>query len=256
LRYWRIWAKVAAVRMKKPTFTLFSPETDTEYWIFIDAPKAPGPWPAVAFMDGDDMFAAAVAAYHTLPAGIVPPLLLVGVGYGGSFGRPENKRGRDYTPVNHSYEPDSGGANAFLRFLSATLWPELEKRYAIDPARRGIAGHSLGALFALHSLFQPEPFFTHFLASAPSTWWADGAILRHAADFRARHAVLPGRLFLSVGEKDSNSTLADFALLETQLAAKPFEQLEIISRRFPKKTHFNVLSVAFQTGLQELFGSQ
>ena len=240
--------------MKKPTFRLFSPETGTEYWIFIDAPKSPGPWPAVTFMDGDDMFAAAVAGYQTLPAGKAPPLLLVGVGYGGSFGRPANRRGRDYTPAHHSDEPDSGGADAFLKFLSVTLWPELAKRYLIDQSQRGIAGHSLGALLALHALFQPKPFFTHFLASAPSAWWADHAILRQAADLRARHSVLPGRLFLSVGEKDSVSTLADFALLETQLAAKPFEQLKIVSRRFPKKTHFNVLSVAFQTGLQELFG--
>lgn len=241
--------KVGAVRMKKPAFKLPSPETGTEYWIFTDGPKGPGPWTAVAFMDGDDMFAAAVAAYQTLPAGKVRPLLLVGVGYGGSFGKPVNQRGRDYTPARHSDEPASGGADAFLKFLSATLWPELAKRYPIDPAQRGVAGHSLGSLLVLHALFQPRPFFTHFLASAPSIWWADRAILHQAADLRARHSVLPGRLFLSAGEKDSPSMTADLTLLETQLAAQPFEKLQIISRRFPRKNHFNVLGLAFQTGM-------
>jgi len=240
--------------MKKPTFKLNSPETGTEYWIFIDAPKVPGPWPAVAFLDGDDMFAAAVAAYQTLPMGTVPALLLVGVGYGGSFGKPANRRGRDYTPVHHSDEPDSGGANAFLKFLTTTLWPELAKRYPIDPVRCGLAGHSLGSLLALYALFQTQPFFTHYLASAPSIWWAERAILRQAADLRARHSNLPARLFLSVGEKDSASSTGDLKHLEEQLAAQPFEQLEIISRRFPRKNHFNVLDDAFETGLSLLFG--
>lgn len=240
--------------MKKPAFRLLSSETGTEYWIFVKEPAGPGPWLAVAFLDGDDMFAAAVAAYHALPAGTVPPLLLVGIGYGGSFGKPVNRRGRDYTPAFHADEPASGGADAFLRFLTATLWPELAKRYPIDRVRRGIAGHSLGSLLVLHALFQPRPFFTGFLASAPSIWWADRAILRQAAGLRARQAELPGRVFLSVGERDSESMTGDLALLEAQLAARPFAKLEIISRRFLRKNHFNVLGAAFQSGMEALFG--
>ena len=239
--------------LKKPAFTLASPETGTDYWIYAEAPAGPGPWPTIAFMDGDDMFAAAVAAYRALPAGTVPPLLLVGVGYGGSFGQAVNRRGRDYTPARHSDEPASGGADAFLRFLADTLWPELARRYPLDPSVRGIAGHSLGSLLVLHALFQPQPAFTHFLASAPSIWWAERAMLRQAADLRARQADLPGKLFLGVGENDSKSMTGDLTLLERQLAENPFRGLEIISRRFPRKNHFNVLPVAFEAGLSALF---
>ena len=242
--------------MKKPACKLISPETGTEYWIYLAVPTTPGPWPAIAFMDGDDMFAAAVAAYQALPAGTVPPLLLVGVGYGGSFGKPVNQRGRDYTPVAHSDEPTSGAADSFLQFLTATLWPELAKRHPIDPAMRGVAGHSLGSLLVLHALFQPKPFFTHHLASAPSIWWADRAILQQAAGLRGKQPGLPGKLFLSIGEKDSDSGTGDLTLLEQQLAAQPFASLEIVSRRFPRKNHYNVLPVAFETGLTALFGKQ
>ena len=242
--------------MKKPAFRLPSPETGTEYFIYLEVPKLPGPWLSVAFMDGDDMFAAAVTAYHALPADRIQPLLLIGIGYGGSFGNPLNRRGRDYTPAEHSDEPSSGGADAFLRFLTNTLWPELAKRYPIEAARRGIAGHSLGSLLVLHALFQPQPFFTHHLASAPSLWWADRAMLRHAAVLRERQSILPGRLFLCVGENDSQSMTGDLALLVSQLATKPFAQLEIVSRCFPRKDHFNVLATAFQTGLATLFGME
>lgn len=247
-----------AHRRRTPAFTLHSRETGTEYWIYVEAPdraRHPGPWPAVAFMDGDDQFAAAVQAYRDLPDDHgVPPLLLVGVGYGASYARPANRRGRDYTPVRQADEPASGGGDAFLAFLTATLWPELDRRHSIDPAMRGVAGHSLGSLLVLHALFQPKPFFTHFLASAPSIWWADRAILRQADDLRARQAGLPGKLFLGAGAKDSESMLDDLDRLEQSLAARPFEGLELVSRRFPKKNHYNVLPVAFSAGLTALFG--
>jgi len=240
----------------KPTFKITSPETGTEYWIYVETPKGAGPWPVMVFLDGDDQFAAGGAAYRALPgAAGVPPLLLVGVGYGASYAKPANKRGRDYTPSFHSDEPTSGGAAAFLGFLTATLWPELARRYALDPVNRGIGGHSLSSLFVLHALFQDRPFFTHHLASAPSIWWADRAMLRYVDAFRARHKALPARLFLCAGEEDTASMSGDLGLLEAQLTARPFAQLEIISRRFPRRNHFNVLPVAFATGIQALFGS-
>jgi len=242
--------------MSKSAFTLYSPETGTDYHVFIAAPAAPGPWPAVVFMDGDDMFAAAVSAYQSLPSGTVPPLLLVGLGYGGSFASPANRRGRDYTPVAHGDEPSSGGADAFLAFLATRLWPELAQRHPLDPVRRGMAGHSLGSLLVLHALFQPRPFFTHHLASAPSIWWADRAILRQAAALRARQARLPARLFLGVGEDDSASMTGDLALLEQQLDAQPFDGLQVTIRRFPGYNHYNVLPVAFAGGLTALFAGE
>jgi predicted alpha/beta superfamily hydrolase len=244
----------------KPAFSFPSPETGTDYRIYVSPPAAAegsGSWPLVLFMDGDDQFAAGVAAYRELrPSGAVSPLLLVGVGYGASYAKPENRRGRDYTPVAHGDEPTSGGADSFLQFLTATLWPELVRRYPVDENIRGIAGHSLGSLLVLHALFQKQPFFTHHLASAPSIWWADRALLGAVENFRAAQVALPAKLFLSVGEKDSASMTGDLALLEAQLAEKPFAGLDVVSRRFPNKNHFNVLPDAFGAGLGALFGSK
>ena len=236
--------------MAQPAFKLHSSETGTDYSLFVSEPSAPGPWPTFLVMDGD-LFASGRVDLNPVrqAAGNV---LLVGVGYGAGFGDPRNKRGRDYTPAAHSDEPTSGGGNAFLQFLSDTLWPELLRRYPVDPGVRGIAGHSVGSLLVLHALFQAKPFFTHFLASAPSVWWADRAILKQAAELRARHSRLPGRLFLSVGEKDSESMTGDLRLLEEQLAARPFAGLEIASRTFPGYDHYNVVPTAFATGLAAL----
>jgi predicted alpha/beta superfamily hydrolase len=244
----------------KPTFKLYSPETGADYALYIEEPDAApdaGLWPMMLFMDGDDQFAAGVAAYREArDDGKVPPLLLVGVGYGASYAKPENRRGRDYTPDAHRDEPSSGGADKFLKFLTATLLPELAQRYPVDGDKRGIAGHSLGSLLVLHALFQEKPFFTHHLASAPALWWANRAMLGWVEKLRERQAALPAKLYLSVGEKDSGSMTGDFTLLEQQLAAKPFAGLDYVVHRFPKKNHFNVLPVAFSAGLVALFGAR
>ncbi len=242
----------------KPSFTLAAPGDGTAYTIYVEEPDAApgtGLWPVVLFMDGDDQFAAGVAAYRAArDAGEVPPLLLAGVGYGAGYSKPQNRRGRDYTPDAHGDEPASGGADAFLKFLTATLLPELARRYPMDGDKRGIAGHSLGSLLVLHALFREKPFFTHHLASAPSLWWADRAMLGRVAALRERQAALPAKLYLSVGGKDSASMTGDLTLLEKQLKEKPFAGLDFVTRRFEKKNHFNVLPAAFGAGLAALFG--
>lgn len=240
----------------KSAFTLHSPETGTEYVIHVgpDTDPTAGPMPAVLFMDGDDQFSAAVDAYRQLRRNdSVPPLALIGVGYGASYAKPANKRGRDYTPTAHSDEPTSGGADVFLTFLRNTLWPELERRYPLHANIRGIAGHSLGSLLVLHALWREPLFFTHYLASAPSIWWDHRSILRIAEQRRAHSAVLPAHLFLCVGEDDSASMTGDLALLERQLAANPFRSLVIDRKLFTGRNHYDVLPDAFRQGLEILF---
>jgi predicted alpha/beta superfamily hydrolase len=240
----------------KPAFTLPSPQTGTDYLIFVETPPAgePGPHPAVLCMDGDDQFRFAVEAYRALRVErAVVPLVMVGVGYGASYAKPANKRLRDYTPTQIATEAGSGGAEAFLAFLTATLWPALAQRLSLREDVRGLAGHSLGSLLAVPALFREQPFFNRVLASAPSLWWDDRAALGHVERARATVTAVPAKLFLSVGEDDSESMTGDLALLERQLADRPFAGLEVISRRFPQRNHFDVLPDAFRAGLTALF---
>ncbi len=250
------------------TFSLMSPQTGTDYRIYIEAPDTadqPGPWPALLFLDGDDIFRFAIAAYRELRASDgVPPLLLVGVGYGAipmafgdyttfTFTKSANKRLRDYTPTPMETEPESGGANAFVAFLADTLLPELARRHPVRSAACGLAGHSLGSLAVIHALFQAKPVFTRFLASAPSLWWDDRGALKQIAARRENSPTLSARLYLSVGLDDTHSMTGDVTLLEQQLAANPFDGLEFIIRRFPDRDHYGVIEDAFRDGMLKLF---
>lgn len=246
--------------MASPTFIVSSPETGTDYHVFIASIGAPdgitAELPAILFMDGDDQFRFAVeAAEAAHAAGEVPRLLLAGVGYGASYTKPGNRRVRDYTPSAMPTETGSGGADAFVAFLARTLWPELRRRQRIHEDIRGIAGHSLGSLLAVHALLQRKPFFNRVLASAPSLWWNDRDLLCTAQTLQRTGVALPARLFLSVGEDDTPSMLGDLELFEQQLGALPFPELEVISDRFPGRDHHNVLPDAFRAGLRALFGN-
>lgn len=241
----------------QPTFSISDPQTKTEYQLYVAEPteRPKTPVPAVLFMDGDDQFDAALAGYrHAHATGSVPSLLLVGVGYGASYTKPGNFRVRDYTPTTLATEHGSGGADAFLAFLSHTLWPELARRYSIREDRRGLAGHSLGSLLVVHAMLQRPLFFNRLLASAPSLWWDDRAVICAAQKHQRTGASVPAHLFLSVGENDTASMKTDLELFEQQLAALPFPELTITSRRFPDRDHYNVLEEAFAAGLAALFG--
>jgi predicted alpha/beta superfamily hydrolase len=238
-----------------PAFTCHSPETGTDYPIYIDAPASKAPCSAVFTMDGDFFFDAAVAANRRLAAtGRIPPAVIVGVGYGAGFGNPGNRRGRDYTPTASADEPESGGADAFLAFLTKTLWPQVARLHRLREDGRVIAGHSLGSLLVLHALFQERPFFDRALASAPSIWWDGRSILGLISKLRARRAKLAGRLYLGVGEKDTPSMLGDILLLENQLEKHPFSGLTVKSEQFAGQDHYNVVPLTIESGLVALLG--
>jgi predicted alpha/beta superfamily hydrolase len=163
---------------------------------------------------------------------------------------------RDYTPAVLPTEAESGCAAAFLRFLTGTFWPDLARRVPVREDVRGVAGHSLSSLFVLHALWQEKPFFHRHLASAPSLWWVDRAILCDAQNLQRKGVALPAKLFPSLGEEDRESMTGDLTLLEDQLAELSFPELEVSTRRFPGRNHFNVLPAAWAVGLRALFTAE
>jgi predicted alpha/beta superfamily hydrolase len=219
------------------------------------------PLPVVVVVDGDYMFEPLVAAANALHReNKIPPVLLAGIGYGKPFGSPLNKRGRDYTTSRGEEEPDSGGARQFFTHLTGQLWSELDRRHPVDKNRRVIAGHSLGGLFALHALFQSKPFFNAAIVGAPSLWWNNHRYPGQLARFHKRHPAFaaslaaPARLFLGIGENDTESMTGDFARFEKQLAGAPFENLAVHAKRFPRHDHYDLLPVLFRAGLVALLG--
>lgn len=241
--------------MQKSSFVVSAPELQTEYHIFVDTPKGAGAVPWVVVLDGDDQFRPAVeAAREAEREGHIPPLALIGVGYGGGYRSPVNRRVRDYTPSQPKDEPmESGGAEVFHAFLENRLVPAVAERCGLQPLSVGLTGHSLSSLFGLHALYRPQPFFDRFLISSPSIWWDDRAILRAANRQPPERQV---KAFISVGTLDTPSMTGDLTLLETMLEQQPPPKLQYSIRRFAERDHYNVLPLAFREGLKWLYAAR
>ncbi|HEY1066057.1 MAG TPA: alpha/beta hydrolase-fold protein, partial [Pirellulales bacterium] len=71
-----------------------------------------------------------------------------------------------------------------------------------DPQKQVLFGHSFGGLFVLHVLFAHPESYQHYIASSPSIWWADGAVLREEKEFteRLQTKTVNARVHISIGE--------------------------------------------------------
>lgn len=104
-----------------------------------------------------------------------------------------------WRPQDNSLPEMGGGGAAFEAFLLEELRPFIEARYAADPQRSVLLGHSLGALFAANVFARrPDTFAGYIMASVPA--WAEPAIVERVA--RAAEGASGQRVFLSVAEFD------------------------------------------------------
>lgn len=191
-----------------------SADGERHYRVRLAIPKAPPPqagYPIVYLLDGNAaLMELDAATLDALAAGGTPPVLAL-LAYDNDLRIDAAGRAYDYTPPRRSdgqpeadeVSPDrrSGGADAFLALIDATIKPQVQQRLPIDPARQTLWGHSYGGLFVLHTLFARPQAFARYVAVDPSLWWGQGHVLGEAERFLADHAAAPRpRLLLMVGK--------------------------------------------------------
>jgi predicted alpha/beta superfamily hydrolase len=131
--------------------------------------------------------------------GVVPPLLVVGVGYRTTdLAEVLNLRARDFTPsvaLGPGFEDASmmGGADRFIAFLQDELKPWVGERFGVDPNDSMFFGHSLGGLFATYVLLSEPTTFRRYGIGSPSLWWDAGSIFTREEEYAQAHADLRPR---------------------------------------------------------------
>lgn len=160
------------------------------YRIFVAEPVRPAPtsgMPVVYVLDANAVFASVAEAARFRKN--LTPALVVGVGFPTDALLDAARRYREYTPHTPTErlrlspnEPQvepagTGGEDEFLAFLEDELKPAIAARWAVDPERQSIVGHSLGGRFVLHALYTRPGTFRTYVASSPSIWWGDGSLL-------------------------------------------------------------------------------
>jgi predicted alpha/beta superfamily hydrolase len=213
-----------SVRASLEQFTLAHPSGEGRLQISVAAPAVKAPDTAVPVLyvvDGDVLFgmAAEIARAVSSAAGF-PAHYVVGIGYDAAYSDFLKLRTADLTPPIGAGALESlgalgtaiggessGGADAFLAFLTDILQPGIAGRYPKTVGGASVLfGHSLGGLFAAHALLTRPDSFASFIVSSPSLWWEGFSILEKLPAFGERLAALPHqpRVFVDVGAREQD----------------------------------------------------
>lgn len=193
-------------------FDIDSHHTGRRYRIFVSEPqqRVESGHPVVYLLDGNAQFptahtlarSAARVAQRREPGAAAPIVVAIGYPLDGLFD--DQARAEDYTPPLPIKDPakdgkvvKQGGADRFLAFMQQELKPLIESRYPIDAGNQTLAGHSYGGLFALHVLFTHGEAFQRYVASSPSIWWNQRAVLSERP--RLQGKATAARLLITVG---------------------------------------------------------
>lgn len=240
------------------SFLLIDPGTGVGYRIYVAFPpgysSSSKRYPVLYVLDADGAFAMATQAYRLLRVdSTMPDLLLVGIGYD-LAGRPRRvQRNRDLTPTRVASDTATGGSSAFLGFLAENVIPSVDSLYRTNPGDRGLFGHSLGGLFALHALFERPDVFRRYLISSPSLWWDDAVILKVESRFALEERRLPKSVFMSVGSEEPFDMLERFQPFADSIRSRRYAGLGFTAVVLPDETHLSAFATALTRGLRAVY---
>jgi predicted alpha/beta superfamily hydrolase len=138
-----------------------------------------------------------------------------------------------------------GGGQAYESFLVDELKPFIEARYAVDPARAVLFGHSLGGLFAATVLVRHPRAFSGYLIASPSIWATPGLV---EAVKRMPPVLRPTRVFIGYGDGEAPETIGPMRQLAEALAA-PRTGLDVREREFEGQNHASSFLLEAPAGL-------
>ena len=251
----------------------FTSDNGGTYDIFIAMPPgydADGDtmYPVVYVLDGATQFLLVNYASIVLQLeGIIRPVIIVGIDSSPLFSIQEWEGNRMYmfTPtrseafeqeMSEALEQDvrSGGAAKFRSVLKDEVIPWIEKRFS-TLQERAIVGVSLGGLFAADTLFKDPDLFSHYLIGSPSLWWDDQIIFEFEKSYVNNRNDLSARVYLSVGEQDSEVQVALAEKMSDTLKSREYHGLELKFRVFEGETHTSVFPTTMVHGLRYLFAA-
>lgn len=177
-------------------------------------------------------------------------------------------RTRDYTPVTDKEDEErqkeemyldyiaSGGADQFLQFIQRELIPIVAFKYRTDTSNQTLVGHSLGGLFALHTLFHEPDMFQGYVVASPPLLFGDNCIFSAENDYAQKQSDLPAKLYLSVGQKEQGTEsrmVSNLFRFSAILDSRDYDRLTMKNQVFDNLGHCEALAPGFQSGLKWIF---
>jgi uncharacterized protein len=183
-------------------------------------------------------------------SGALPEAIVVGVDDEGL-----NQRLRDYA-VPTTPSPAYGGdkADRFYAAMRDEIVPFIEGRYRVDPARRVLIGHSMGATFAWYATFRhappAPPLFSGILASDVGI---EEALFVYERWHAERSSALPLRLYFARAVYNGVTEALSHQWMAERLDARRYEGLTYRAEVF-ETDHGGIIQPSFESGLGFILG--
>jgi predicted alpha/beta superfamily hydrolase len=261
-----------AVMHDTDTYRINSQRVGAEFEIRVARPlppfvgRTPSNYDVLYVLDGDLFFGLATDMTRLMHRlfGELPPILVVGIGYGSLDGGVINEgRNRDFTPTTDARAALSGGASHFLDFLREELQPLIGKHYPQATGRSTLFGSSMGGLFASVVALDRPIIFDQYIIASPALWWDDHLLVRTASQRPLLRGDARARVFMAVGALEEGAGIPNidgFRMvsnardLAQRLAMRSAPGLDVRLQVLADETHTSVVAAALTRGLRMLHG--
>ncbi|HET9191827.1 MAG TPA: alpha/beta hydrolase-fold protein [Vicinamibacterales bacterium] len=260
-----------AVIHETDTYRIKSRRVGAEFEIRVASPLppfiggTPSNYDVLYVLDGDFFFGMATDMTRLMYRlfGELPPILVVGIGYGTIDGAVINdRRNRDFTPTADARAPLSGGASHFLNFLRDELKPLIAERYPQATGSSTLFGSSMGGLVASFAALERPDTFERYIIASPALWWDDHLLVRTASQRPLSRGETSARVFMAVGaleegagipQTDGFRLVSNARDLAQRLQMRSAPGLEVWLHVFSDETHTSVVPAALTRGLRTLY---
>lgn len=229
------------------------------------------PCPVILALDAHWLFGLVRDLATSLAMGRqIPRAIVVGVGYPTTdLAEVALRRQRDATPTAAPFPAGAtfgsrpgalgtGGAQRLRAFLNDELRPWVTERYRVR-APWVLVGHSMTALFGVHTLLDEPGSFDAYLLASPSLWWDDRVTLRRGKLLEPGPP-LPADVYVSVGgEEDSLGSAfamgANVRQLVNALRARGDGAGRLTFEVLAGENHHSTTGPAVSRGLRAMLGT-
>ncbi len=131
------------------------------------------------------------------------------------------ERIREYSPFVDA-RIGGGRGDTYLDWIEQTVKPMIDARYRTmrGPEGTGIGGSSLGGLISLSAFFRAPARYGFAAIISPALWFGDSQIFR----FVESAGYVRGRIYLDVGTREGEGTLANARQMRDLLLAKGYQR--------------------------------
>ncbi len=180
----------------------------------------------------------------------VPEFVMVGITYSGVNPNYTALRTKDLTPTkDESFVRDSGGGEAFLKFIKEVIIPKVEGEYRIDVSQRAIAGWSFGGLFALYAMYNEPQLFKRCIAVSPAIPWDNEYISQVDDEFFKSNSKFNARLFISHGKNEAQAFVASVSKFQNKIKNRKGSNLQLMNYSVENMAHAGAKASAYAQGL-------